>query len=79
MVRLQLSGPAEVTVTVRGLGGRPVRSLRETAAVAGPLGVVWDGTDDQGRRVPAGTYQVEAVALAANGAVSRATRTVTVR
>jgi len=79
IVALQLSGPADVTVTVRGLGGRLVRSISESADAAGPLSVVWDGNDDQGRRVPAGTYQVEAVAVSDNGAVSRATRTVTLR
>ena len=78
-VRLQLSGPADVTVTVRGLGGRLVRTIQESSDAAGPLAIVWDGNDERGRRAPAGTYQIEAVAVSDNGAVSRATRTVTVR
>jgi len=74
---LTLSGPAEVTVTVRGLGGKLVRTMHE-AVTAGSSSWLWDGLDEQGRPVPRGVYQIEAVAVSANGAVSRAVRTVTV-
>lgn len=76
---LTVSGPAEVTLTVRGLGGRVVKRLTQTAEAAGTVQVAWDGTDQSGRRVPAGSYLIEATALSPNGALSRATRTVTVR
>ncbi len=75
---LTLSGPARITVTVRGLGGRVVKELSQTATAAGTLTLSWDGTDREGRKVPAGSYLIEAVATADNGAQSRATRTVRV-
>lgn len=74
---LTTSGPAEVTVTVRGLSGRLVKQFGQTVE-AGTTTLAWDGTDASGRRVPQGTYQVEAVAVSANGAMSRAVRTVVV-
>ncbi|MBI5831080.1 MAG: Ig-like domain-containing protein [Armatimonadetes bacterium] len=76
-ISLTLSAPADVTLTVRGLGGRVVKSLRWTCA-AGTTGVAWDGTDADGRPVPRGVYQLEAQATSPNGAVDKATRTVTV-
>ena len=75
-IALTLAAPADVVVTVRGLGGRLVRELRASCGV-GPTALAWDGTDAQGRPVPAGTYRLEAQAIAANGAVDRAVRTVT--
>ena len=74
---LTTSGPAEVGLTVRGLGGRLVKQFSRTVP-SGTTSLEWDGTDQAGRRVPRGTYQVEAVAVSANGAVSRAVRTVVV-
>jgi flagellar basal-body rod modification protein FlgD len=77
-VELQVSGPASVTLTVRGLGGRMVRQLTATATAAGPLVVGWDGRDQNGRAVPRGSYLLEAVAQSDNGAMSRVVRTVTI-
>lgn len=74
-----VSGPAELTVTVRGLGGRLVRSLSASAGEAGTVNVAWDGRDDEGRPLPAGTYTFEATARADDGALSRTQRTVTLR
>jgi len=74
---LTASGPADVPVTVRGLGGRLVKQFSQPVP-AGTTALTWDGTDQSGRRVPQGTYQVEAVAANANGAASRAVRTVVV-
>ena len=76
-VALTLSAPARVTLTVRGLSGRVVRQVSQDAS-EGTVTVSWDGLDSDGRRVPRGTYVLEAVATAANGASSRATRTVSI-
>ncbi|MCC7492369.1 MAG: hypothetical protein IT204_08495, partial [Fimbriimonadaceae bacterium] len=76
---LVLSGPAEITVTVRGPSGRLVRETRLGTQPAGPVAALWDGLDQAGRAVPAGSYRVEATALSPNGAQSRVTRTVTIR
>ncbi len=76
---LTLSGPGEVTLTVRGLGGRLVKSLSQQVTEAGTVTLGWDGTDQEGRKVPRGSYVVEATAISPNGALSRAVRTVTVR
>ena len=74
---LTLSAPAEVTLVVKGLGGRLVRTLSYGQQASGALALSWDGADQNGRALPAGAYLLEATAVAANGAVSRAQRTVT--
>jgi flagellar hook assembly protein FlgD len=61
------------------LGGRTVKELSRQTAAAGATSLAWDGRDQQGRLVPAGTYVVEATAWSANGALSRAVQTVTIR
>jgi hypothetical protein len=77
-VSLTLSAPAELGVTVRGVGGRLVKQVATQTAGSGVTTVTWDGTDQDGRPVARGTYVVEVTATAANGAVTRATRTVVV-
>jgi len=76
---MTLSGPATVTVNIRGLGGRLVRTLRQDVTAAGTVAIDWDGRDDHGRAVPAGTYNVEAVAEGPLGLSHRVVRTVTVQ
>ncbi|MCC7493989.1 MAG: right-handed parallel beta-helix repeat-containing protein [Fimbriimonadaceae bacterium] len=78
LLSLVLSDAAEVVVTVRGLGGRVVRQFSRPVP-AGPVSLGWDGLDQDGRRVPRGSYLVEALASSANGAQSRASRTVTIQ
>ncbi|MBI4952584.1 MAG: flagellar hook assembly protein FlgD [Myxococcales bacterium] len=53
---------AHVTVTLRDASGNPVRTLELGAQSAGPLAVEWDGRDDAGKLVPAGSYKVEVAA-----------------
>ncbi len=51
----------DVTIQVHDLNGRKVRTL---PAWSGPLGrsiAIWDGRDDENRRVPAGVYYVRFV------------------
>lgn len=78
-VALTLTGPAEVHVVVRGLRGGVMKELSARADSAGPLALSWDGTDAAGRRVPAGTYLIEATAQSPNGALARTVRTVQLR
>lgn len=48
------AGPAELLVF--DVSGRRVRTLVDSPVAAGEHSAVWDGTDDSGRRVPAGIY-----------------------
>jgi len=45
-----------VSLRVYDVQGRMVRTLVDRNEPAGPHTVVWDGTDDSGRRVSSGTY-----------------------
>ncbi len=56
------------TVSVYDARGAFVTRLFDAAAVAGPLAVDWDGRDERGRAMPAGTYmfRVEAPGLQAS-------------
>jgi len=59
---LQLTLPAldRVRVTLHDVAGRQVRGLYDGSLDAGPQTLVWDGTDDGGRAVPAGIYLARA-------------------
>jgi hypothetical protein len=57
-IRFALAEPAEATVRVYALDGRMVRTLLDTALPAGEKNLTWDGRDDLGRAVAAGTYIV---------------------
>lgn len=46
--------PAELTII--DITGRRVRTFQVSGAKRGTHSVVWDGTDDYGRRLPAGVY-----------------------
>jgi flagellar basal-body rod modification protein FlgD len=70
--------PARVTLQVRSQSGRLVRALAVGDLPAGANAVAWDGRDDQGRPVPAGTYRLAASADDGQ-AIARATLTVTLR
>ena len=53
-----LPEPAEASLKIYDLSGRLVRTLVEGARDSGPHSVVWNGTNDGGQGVPAGTYVV---------------------
>jgi len=55
-VQLDLPRAMMVRVTVHDLRGRLVRTLVDGPRPAGPQDVIWDGRDQGGRGVPAGTY-----------------------
>jgi len=65
---VNLDDPAtEVTVTIRDEYGNAVRTMEMGAQDAGPMSVNWDGTDDNGDLVGAGSYTVEVSARGESG------------
>lgn len=50
-----------VTVEISNAQGALVRRLQVPAEGAGDVAFAWDGTDDNGQAVPAGTYRMRAV------------------
>lgn len=63
---LARSGPAELVVF--SLDGRRVRTVLDGSMAAGRHEVVWNGTDDTGRRVASGTYLVQLRGVAGSSA-----------
>jgi flagellar hook assembly protein FlgD len=61
-VGLDLDRPATVTVTVETRSGTVLRTLVHRSAGTGHFAVSWRGRLSGGRRLPAGTYVVRAVA-----------------
>lgn len=53
----------EVSITIRNAEGRALRTLRLGEQGAGAQRLLWDGNDDQGSRVAAGSYRFEVNAL----------------
>ncbi|MFH1688802.1 MAG: M14 family zinc carboxypeptidase [Candidatus Eisenbacteria bacterium] len=53
---------ADVTLAVYSVDGRLVRTLVSGQAGPGPVEVLWDGSDERGRRVGSGLYFVKLVA-----------------
>ncbi len=67
-IAFSLSAPADVTVTVLNIAGRPVATLmRDGSADAGLQHIVWSGQADRGTRAPDGTYLVRIVARDRDG------------
>jgi flagellar hook assembly protein FlgD len=67
----QLSAPANVSVSILNLAGRPVRSLPPINCAPGLNTLLWDGKNDAGLRVPAGVYLVQLTARSPEGDQSR--------
>jgi flagellar hook assembly protein FlgD len=55
-IRYHLATRAQLSLHVYDVAGLRVRTLVETVQPAGTYVVVWDGTDDAGRRLSAGVY-----------------------
>jgi hypothetical protein len=73
-MRYDLKTPSSVSLAVYDVAGRLQRRLDARAiAVPGSYTVAWDGTDDGGRRVPAGVYFYRLV-TAAGVATARVVR-----
>lgn len=58
---------AHTSVQIIDGAGNVVRTLQAGAAGPGPQVIPWDGADDTGTRLPAGTYSVRAVATGSDG------------
>jgi hypothetical protein len=58
-IRFALAEPGEAVVRVYALDGRLVRTLVDAALPAGEKSLTWDGRDELGRSVAAGTYIVQ--------------------
>jgi flagellar basal-body rod modification protein FlgD len=66
---VQLDGAAaSVSVAIKDSSGKVVRTLSLGACPAGRTDTRWDGTDDRGVPLPAGSYSVEVTAKDAAGA-----------
>ncbi len=52
----QLAEPGPVRLVIYDLAGRPVRSWEVTQQSAGAHSLEWNGSDDNGRGLPAGSY-----------------------
>lgn len=64
----KLSGNAtDVTVEITNSDGKVVRTMTVPAQVAGEHQVQWDGLDNDGKRVAAGTYTFAVTAKGADG------------
>lgn len=55
-IRYGLSSDSWVNITIYNLSGQRVRTLRNETQNAGPHMIVWNGTDNSGRKVPSGPY-----------------------
>jgi hypothetical protein len=79
-ITFSLSAPAEVTVDVTNIAGRPVATVaRGTKLPRGVQAVVWNGRGAQGPAAPNGTYVVKVVARCDDGSASRAVSTCSIR
>ncbi len=58
---------ADVTVEIIGADGRKLRTISESGLDAGSGSIQWDGCDNGGNKVPAGTYHVEISATSPEG------------
>lgn len=57
-LRFELAAPSTVQLSIFDASGRCVRTIDVDGLPAGEHGVRWDGTDDHGRLVASGVYQV---------------------
>ena len=71
--------PADVTVHIRTVTGRLVRTLSVGQVIAGLSTCNWDGRDEQGRLLPAGMYLSELYAESSDGQRVRAMLTLRLR
>jgi flagellar hook assembly protein FlgD len=67
-IEFSLSSPARVEVSVFSVDGSRVRRVESADYPAGESRILWDGTDDGGRRLPSGVYLVRVSANFASAA-----------
>lgn len=68
---------ASVTVSITDSAGNAVRTLNLGANPAGPLTITWDGRNNAGQSVPAGSYSFSAVAASSSSAPVAVSQNVT--
>ncbi|MBM3330790.1 T9SS type A sorting domain-containing protein [candidate division WOR-3 bacterium] len=56
LVTYSIPKPLDVSIIVRDVAGRAVRTLLDASQAAGQHRLTWDGTADGGRILPSGTY-----------------------
>ena len=67
------SDATQLTLEIKDATGRTVRTLTQGATSAGVRSSTWDGMDDNGQPVPAGTYTFAVSGLDTTGQASSAT------
>lgn len=68
MLTYQLEGDAkQVLIQVSNAAGDVLRTIRAGAQPAGIQSVTWNGLDEQGNRLPAGTYDFDIAAADGSG------------
>jgi flagellar basal-body rod modification protein FlgD len=73
-----LSAPASnVSVSIHDATGKVVRTINVGARSQGPMPITWDGRDDNGQPLPAGSYGFDVTATAAGGGNVPVTQEVT--
>jgi flagellar hook assembly protein FlgD len=70
VVGLRPDGAGRATVVVTDRAGTLLRILAWDRRVGGPVSLAWDGRLSDGRSAPAGTYQVRAFTVDAEGRAS---------
>ncbi|MCH8961760.1 MAG: hypothetical protein IH820_10695 [Bacteroidetes bacterium] len=75
----EVGAPSEVTLTVYDVLGRKVQTLVDGRKGAGVHTIVWDGTDEAGRRVASGLYFARWTARSAATTVTQSQQVVVVR
>jgi flagellar hook assembly protein FlgD len=58
-IRFTLASEGAARLVVRDSDGRQVKVLVDRVLAAGPHTAKWDGTNDEGSRMKAGSYRVE--------------------
>ncbi len=58
---------SDVTIDIIDFNGETVRTVKLTDIAGGRNSFVWDGNNDAGDRMPAGSYQLDVSATTANG------------
>jgi hypothetical protein len=56
IIEAALPAKGRVMLDIYDVAGRRLRRMETTATAAGPLRILWDGKDQYGRMVPAGSY-----------------------
>jgi flagellar basal-body rod modification protein FlgD len=70
-------GAGAVTAVISDASGRAVRTIKLGPSAAGPLSIAWDGHDDAGATLPAGTYTVALSAVDTGGKPLAASQRIT--